>query len=120
MDRIPFSTSVSSLFRLSTALAVLTLFACDSSGNPEGVYGTSASYDGDQVNAEVPADAIFSQDGTATILAVRAGTDVNTTLIDTSFSCYDQEATDYSQAAITFDVVGTRFASTPWQWNHQL
>ena len=63
-------------------------------------------------SVDVPEAYISYQDGSATVAAVRSGVDVDTHLIDTTFSCYDEDATDIATPYLSFTVTGSTFVST--------
>ena len=96
------------------------LLGCDSSdsssiantSNTPALNDPSNTGDIGLASVAVPEAYISYEDGSATLAAVRNGVDVKTRLIDTSFSCYDDDASDYLAPYLSFTVTANRFVST--------
>jgi len=114
MDRLSLSQWIRSVLAL---LAIVSMMACDAAGGSydpsvDGVLGDDPSSTVSLSGISVPEAVMSTQDGAATVAAVRSGLNVSDYLIDTSFSCYDHDAIDYSQPFVTLTVAGTQFTST--------
>jgi len=119
MDTVILSHLIRTLISL---LAIATVIACDAAGGSydpsvdnayvDEAYVGTANNANDLYGKSVPENVISSQDGSATVQAVRDGLDVTNFLINTSFSCYERNAIDYSQPFVTLTVSGTNFSSS--------
>jgi len=98
-------------------ISILFSVGCDNSGGSYDPYSSSSHGDPGGANSlygveTVSPDLISTHDNTVTVSAVRSGLDVWKFLIDTSFSCYNHDALDYSEPYVTLTVSGTNFYST--------